>query len=261
MITNPEEKKLTLINVFPVAPSKQKQLMDILAKASEETMRHLPGFLAARVYRGVDGTYVANYVEWRSREDFDRILPRPDVQQHIAEVRQITRGNPRLYELCHVITGIPEPQQEEETRMLSAEHAIEISKPWRECLQLCSSLDRWPEFMPAVRTAKILQENAGDQEIELTAEFSGEILTWRSRREIVPDLQLIRFWSLTPRYPIKTLAGTWFFEPVASGGTRVRVSHSFELADPSQESSIRAGISRNMIGDLQGMKDYLEKRI
>ena len=99
------EQPLTLINIFSTAPEQQAELVEILTRASEETMRHLPGFLSACVYSGVHGTYVANYVQWRSREDFDEMLTKPEAQRHFAEVRKVTHGNPQLYELSSVIQG------------------------------------------------------------------------------------------------------------------------------------------------------------
>lgn len=257
------ENCLTLINVFPVEPEKQQQLIDILTQAADETMRRQPGFLSARVYRGVGGAYVANCVQWRSREDFNRMWRQPQAQQHVAEVHTVAKGNPQLFELCNVIEGVPEQTAESSSQanVLSAEHDIVISKSWQQCFELCSCLDRWPEFMPAVHKARVLRESNGDQEIELTANFGNDVLTWRSRREILPDAKTIRFWSLTPRHPIKALAGEWFFEPAGEGKTRVRVAHKFELADLIQESAVRARISQNMIGDLNGMKNYMEKSV
>jgi hypothetical protein len=51
------------------------------------------------------------------------------------------------------------------------------------------------------------------------------------------------------------------FEPAGDRETRVRVEHKFELADPSQEAVVRAGISQNMVGDLKGMKKYMERAL
>lgn len=262
---NSTETPLTLINVFPVEPDKQERLIEILTQAATQTMRHQPGFLSAQVYRGISGTYVANCVQWRSREDFSRMWQQPQAQQHVAEVHTVARGNPQLFELCQEIDGLPEVLHTGNGTqlhpVLSAEHDIVISKPWKQCFELCSSLDRWPEFMPAVHQARILRESHGDQEIELTANFGSEVLTWRSRREILPEAKTIRFWSLTPRHPIKALAGEWFFEPAGKRKTKVRVAHTFELADLTQEAAVRARISQNMIGDLNGMKNYLERKI
>jgi ribosome-associated toxin RatA of RatAB toxin-antitoxin module/quinol monooxygenase YgiN len=247
---NTEENAITLVNIFPVEPLSQQKLVDVLTRTTQESMRYQPGFLSAHLYRGLKGNYVANYVQWRSREDFDRMLQKPEVQQHIALVHAVATGNPQLYELCNVTTG-----------MLSAEHDIVVLKPWEQCFEVCSALDRWPEFMPAVRQAKVIRQTDKDQEIEITAEFGDQVVTWRSRRELLPELKMIRFWSLTPRYPIKALAGEWSFAPANGEGTRVRVSHQFEVVDPAQEAAARAGISRNMIGDLQGMKTYMEANL
>jgi ribosome-associated toxin RatA of RatAB toxin-antitoxin module/heme-degrading monooxygenase HmoA len=259
-----QENCLTLINVFPVEPQKQQQLIDILTQAATQTMRHQPGFLSARVYRGVSGAYVANCVQWRSQEDFARMWRQPHAQQHVAEVHTVAKGNPQLFELCNQIEGIPQELADSSRQpgmVLSAEHDIVISKSWEQCFELCSCLDRWPEFMPAVHKARILRESNGDQEIELTANFGSEVRTWRSRREILLDSKMIRFWSLTPSHPIKALAGEWFFEPAGNGKTKVRVAHKFELADPAQEAAVRARISQNMIGDLNGMKNYMERNV
>lgn len=250
-----------MINVFPVEPEKQERLINILTQAANQTMRHLPGFISARVYKGISGTYVANYVQWRSREDFNNMWRQPQAQQHVAEVHTVAKGNPQLFELCGVVEGETQAGTQDSNAVFSAEHDIVISKSWDQCFELCSCLDRWPEFMPAVHKARILRESNGDQEIELTANFGSEVYTWRSRREIVPESKLIRFWSLTPRHPIKALAGEWFFEPAGNSETRVRVAHKVELADLTQEAAIRARISQNMIGDLKGMKNYLERTV
>jgi 2,6-dihydroxypseudooxynicotine hydrolase len=109
----PKQNSLTLINMFIVKPHKQQALVDLLSKVGEKAICHMPGFLSARIYRGIDGTHVANCVEWRSREDFHRMLQHPETQQHIEEIHAITRGNPQLFELCTVLEPTTErvPQE------------------------------------------------------------------------------------------------------------------------------------------------------
>jgi quinol monooxygenase YgiN len=68
---------VTLINVFVVDPQKQQRLMDLLVEATETTMRDLPGFISANIHKSLDGTRVANYAQWRSREDFQAMLQNP----------------------------------------------------------------------------------------------------------------------------------------------------------------------------------------
>ncbi len=49
---------VTFINVFTVEPSNQQQLLDLLAHATETSVREVPGFISAALHRSVDGTRV-----------------------------------------------------------------------------------------------------------------------------------------------------------------------------------------------------------
>ena len=66
-------KLMTLVNVFSVAPEKQDELTELLVRATEETMKHLPGFVSASIHRSGDGTKVINYAQWRSQADFEAL--------------------------------------------------------------------------------------------------------------------------------------------------------------------------------------------
>jgi hypothetical protein len=52
---------LTLINIYELAPERQAQLVQLLADATEEVMRHQPGFVSVNIHRSLDETRVANY--------------------------------------------------------------------------------------------------------------------------------------------------------------------------------------------------------
>jgi len=47
---------VTLVNVFTVTPETQQQLVELLGRATEEVMRHRPGFVSANIHAGLDGT-------------------------------------------------------------------------------------------------------------------------------------------------------------------------------------------------------------
>ncbi|MEV6833352.1 antibiotic biosynthesis monooxygenase [Streptomyces sp. NPDC051133] len=47
----------TLINVFTVSPDRQPELIDLLARATEETMKHQPGFICANFHASQDGEH------------------------------------------------------------------------------------------------------------------------------------------------------------------------------------------------------------
>jgi hypothetical protein len=58
---------VTLINVFTVEPSNQQKLVDILARATDTSVRDVPGFISAALHRSVDGTRVTMYASGRAR--------------------------------------------------------------------------------------------------------------------------------------------------------------------------------------------------
>lgn len=50
----------TLVDVFAVRPDRRRELVDLLVHATDEVMRHLPGFVAANIHASTDGTRVVN---------------------------------------------------------------------------------------------------------------------------------------------------------------------------------------------------------
>ncbi|OUS95139.1 antibiotic biosynthesis monooxygenase [Rhodococcus sp. NCIMB 12038] len=88
---------VTLVNVFTVTPETQQRLVELLGRATEEVMRHRPGFVSANIHAGLDGTRVANYAQWRSVEDFRAALEDPVVREHIDEITTFATADPQLY--------------------------------------------------------------------------------------------------------------------------------------------------------------------
>ncbi|HKZ27041.1 MAG TPA: antibiotic biosynthesis monooxygenase family protein [Rubrobacteraceae bacterium] len=94
---------VTLINVFTVAPEDQQRLLDLLVEATESVMKGLPGFVSANLHKSFDGTKVANYAQWRSREDFEAMLENPEAAMHMREAAEIAEKlEPHLYEVSFV---------------------------------------------------------------------------------------------------------------------------------------------------------------
>jgi len=98
-----DNRVVTLINVFTVEPARQQQLIDLLVRVTEVTMRKLPGFVSANIHKSVDGTRVVNYAQWRSREDYEMMLRNPAATTHMREAVTVGQPNPHLYEVAEVI--------------------------------------------------------------------------------------------------------------------------------------------------------------
>jgi heme-degrading monooxygenase HmoA len=92
-------KAVTLINVFRVAAGRQDELIELLETAADAVMAKQPGYISATFHRSLDGTKVANYARWRSREDFEAVMRDPDVAAHMGRVSAIADVDPVLYQV------------------------------------------------------------------------------------------------------------------------------------------------------------------
>ncbi|MFI6600753.1 antibiotic biosynthesis monooxygenase family protein [Nonomuraea sp. NPDC050536] len=93
-----EAELATLINVFTVRPERQRELVDLLVTATEEVMRHRPGFISANIHASLDGDRVVNYAQWESAEAFHAMLADPEAQVHMGQAAAIAESfEPRLH--------------------------------------------------------------------------------------------------------------------------------------------------------------------
>ena len=97
---NPRDGNLVLINTFDVEPEKADALMEALSRATEHGIRQKPGFISANLHMSLDKRSVANYAQWRSKEDLDAMLKDPESQVHMREAADLANSfRPLLYSL------------------------------------------------------------------------------------------------------------------------------------------------------------------
>lgn len=89
----------TLINVFDVQPERQGELVTLLDRATEDVMRHRPGFISANIHRSLDGARVVNYAQWESAEAFEAMLADPAARAHMEQASALPAAAPALYEV------------------------------------------------------------------------------------------------------------------------------------------------------------------
>lgn len=92
---------VTLINVFTVEPERQQELVDLLVEATEQVMAKLPGYVSANIHKSLDGRHVANYAQWRSRDDFEAMLRDPEAGAHMRRAADIASFAPVLYDVVY----------------------------------------------------------------------------------------------------------------------------------------------------------------
>jgi quinol monooxygenase YgiN len=97
---HPSAGYITIINRYAVAPERAEELVDLLVRATVETMRYLPGFAAATVRMSVDRTQLVNYTQWRNRESIESAGADPKVAALLREAAQIADAfTPIHYEM------------------------------------------------------------------------------------------------------------------------------------------------------------------
>jgi quinol monooxygenase YgiN len=93
---------VTLINRFTVEPARQRELLEVLADATEAVMRHRPGFVTANLHASLDGRHVVNYAQWASVEAMEAMLADPVCREHMDAARGLADVEPQIYTVVSV---------------------------------------------------------------------------------------------------------------------------------------------------------------
>ena len=98
------DKPVILINVFTVDPERQQQLIELLARATEDSVRHASGVTSARLHRSLDGTKVTMYAQWRSSEDYQAMRENPAPLPYLKRALAIAKFEPGMYEVVQTFS-------------------------------------------------------------------------------------------------------------------------------------------------------------
>lgn len=94
-----DAKLVTFINVFTVEPANQQRLVDLLARATETSVRHARGFVSSALHRSLDGTKVTMYAQWRTIEHYEAMRKDPAPLPYLQEALRIAKFEPGTYEV------------------------------------------------------------------------------------------------------------------------------------------------------------------
>ena len=110
MISITKDRKLiTLINIFTVSPEKQAELVGLLTQATDSAVRQVPGFISASLHRGLDGTKVVMYAQWRSIDEYQAMRQHPAPLPFFQEALKIAKFEPGIYEVVETFAPVGEP--------------------------------------------------------------------------------------------------------------------------------------------------------
>jgi quinol monooxygenase YgiN len=90
----------TVITTFETSPGDCDDLIDELTAAYAEFISHQPGFVSAALHVNDAQTRVANYSQWRSRDDFKTMLRTPEMRTRNRRINALCRSfEPVMYEV------------------------------------------------------------------------------------------------------------------------------------------------------------------
>lgn len=105
VITSQSDRQ-TVLTTFEMTPGTCLDLMEALKDAYENFIRHQPGFLGAGLHVNDAQTRIANYSQWRHREDFLAMLRSDEMRQRNREIGTLCKSfEPVMYDVVETFEG------------------------------------------------------------------------------------------------------------------------------------------------------------
>lgn len=90
----------TVITTFEVTPGTCQDLLEELQAACDGFVSKQPGFIGAAIHVNDAQTRVANYTQWKSREDFQAMLRSDEMRTYSRKFNDLSRGfEPVMYDV------------------------------------------------------------------------------------------------------------------------------------------------------------------
>ena len=87
-----EAELQTVITTFEMTPGTCQDLLDALTDAYDQFISKQPGFIAAGLHVNDAQTRIANYSQWRRREDFQAMLRSEEMRERNRKINQLCRS-------------------------------------------------------------------------------------------------------------------------------------------------------------------------
>ena len=90
----------TVITTFEMTPGTCQDLLDELQSAYAEFISRQEGFIAAALHVNDAQTRIANYSQWRRREDFQAMLRSDEMRKRNRRINELCRSfEPVMYDV------------------------------------------------------------------------------------------------------------------------------------------------------------------
>jgi Antibiotic biosynthesis monooxygenase len=73
--------------------------VELLTHVTDTSVRHAPGFVSSALHRGLDGTKVTMYAQWRTIEDYEAMRKDPAPLPYLQRALTLAKFEPGTYEV------------------------------------------------------------------------------------------------------------------------------------------------------------------
>lgn len=90
----------TVITTFEMTPGTAQDLMEALTDAYAQFISKQPGFIGAGLHINDAQTRIANYSQWKQREDFQAMLRTPEMRARNRKIAELCKSfEPVMYDV------------------------------------------------------------------------------------------------------------------------------------------------------------------
>ncbi|WP_434598873.1 aromatase/cyclase [Streptomyces sp. A5-4] len=141
------------------------------------------------------------------------------------------------------------------------EHDITVQAPAAEVYRLLAQVENWPRIFPPTIYVDHVERGEDQERIRIWATANGEAKNWTSRRTLDAEGLRIGFRQEVSTPPVAAMSGTWVIEPLAEGGSRIRLLHEYRAVDddPKGLEWIDEAVDRNSRSELAALKVNVEQ--
>ncbi len=93
----------TVLTTFEMTPGTAQDLLEALTDAYDKFISQQPGFIAAGLHINDAQTRIANYSQWKRREDFQAMLRSDEMRRRNREIHSLCRSfEPVMYDVAAI---------------------------------------------------------------------------------------------------------------------------------------------------------------
>lgn len=102
-LTPTNDKSYVSISTFTIKNQQpiQERLIELLVKGIKQIVIQHEGFVATEIYMNEDGTKMINYIRWKNKESYEKLLNDPRMIIQINDLDKLAVADRNLFKLVY----------------------------------------------------------------------------------------------------------------------------------------------------------------